>query len=135
METGTYLMNYAGCQQCKEKTAINNIEIKSEHDDDGNETVTFKRKYQSSSQCTSTALVQVCHVTYLSVCIMSSSMFLCTYLCEVQRGVLLHSHVNNNVMIFLDVCQQCGHVIADHEYTFSVDDQYQVFTILVFTMQ
>ena len=79
--------------------------------------------------------VQVCHVTYLSVCIMSSSTFVCMYLCEVQAVVFLHSHVNNNVMIFLDVCQQCGHVIADHEYTFSVDDQYQVFTILVLTMQ
>ena len=53
---------------------------------------------------------------------MSSSTFVCMYLCEVQAVVFLHSHVNNNVMIFLDVCQQCGHVIADHEYTFSVDD-------------
>ena len=63
METGSYLMNYTGCQQCKEKTAINNIETKSEHDDDGNETVTFKRKYQSSSQCTSTCAGMSCDIT------------------------------------------------------------------------
>ena len=35
-----------------------------------------------------------------------------------------------------DVCKNCDHVIARHEYTFSVDDEYQVskslFVVVVF---
>ncbi|XP_062504196.1 protein Churchill-like [Corticium candelabrum] len=70
LETGTYLMNYAGCCQCNKKTDINNIDKKSENDVDGNETVTYKH-----------------------------------------------------------VCQTCDHVIARHEYTFSVDDEFQEYTM------
>lgn len=28
--------------------------------------------------------------------------------------------------IFTDICESCGHHIATHEYTFQVDDGYQV---------
>ena len=33
--------------------------------------------------------------------------------------------VRNN-FFFIDVCRECGHVIAVHQYTFSVDEDYQV---------
>ena len=30
---------------------------------------------------------------------------------------------------FSDVCEDCGHVIAIHKYSFSADDQFQVYII------
>ena len=30
------------------------------------------------------------------------------------------------VVLIADVCRDCGHVIAVHQYTFSVDEDYQV---------
>ena len=30
------------------------------------------------------------------------------------------------IIFFTDVCRECGHVIAVHQYTFSVDEDYQV---------
>lgn len=38
-----------------------------------------------------------------------------------------------NILAFIsDVCKNCHHVIARHEYTFSVVDDYQVWTLITF---
>jgi hypothetical protein len=33
------------------------------------------------------------------------------------------------IVTFKHVCRQCDHMIADHEYTFAVDDQYQEYSM------
>ena len=39
--------------------------------------------------------------------------------------------VSTNKCFIADVCQECGHVIASHTYTFSFDAEYQVFCSLL----
>ena len=30
------------------------------------------------------------------------------------------------LLVYTDVCPSCGHLVAEHEYTFRVEGQYQV---------
>uniref|UniRef100_A0A8B9CC92 Protein Churchill n=1 Tax=Anser brachyrhynchus TaxID=132585 RepID=A0A8B9CC92_9AVES len=55
--------------------------------------------------------------------------FLCTLISAAQAGVWLggrhaHKSVQGHVRAYL--CKNCHHLIARHEYTFSVVDDYQV---------
>lgn len=45
LDGGTYLLNYAGCVQCQKKTLLEETNIQREEDEDGEETVTYKRWY------------------------------------------------------------------------------------------
>lgn len=46
--------------------------------------------------------------------------------------MLLHSDLHN--CIHVDTCQECGHVIAIHEYTFEVDEEFQVYVHVYFSL-
>lgn len=55
-------------------------------------------------------------------------------------SILLHTlhasvYVNLQSNVLSDVCQQCEHVVAKHEYTFSVDEEYQVGDTLDYTVR
>ena len=34
--------------------------------------------------------------------------------------------LNRLLILITDTCKECGHVIAEHSYSFSVDEEYQV---------
>ena len=88
LETGAYLLNFAGCYECKRKGFLKEDSKVTQEDDDGEETVTYDRKY-------------------------------------VQ-------HEFDADILSTDVCKECNHIIASHEYTFSVDDGFQVLELLVY---
>ncbi|XP_064622816.1 protein Churchill-like [Lineus longissimus] len=71
LENGSYIMNFAGCSQCKKKEpiAVEN-RVKDEHED-GTESVTYQH-----------------------------------------------------------VCSSCQHVIANHDFTFDIDEEYQNYSMM-----
>ena len=79
------MLNFAGCYECKRKGFLKEDSKVTQEDDDGEETVTYDRKY-------------------------------------VQNEVDADLHD----IFSIDVCKECNHIIASHEYTFSVDDGFQV---------
>ena len=43
MESGSYLMNYAGCKGCGKREPLKTLEMSTQEDNDGEELVTYKR--------------------------------------------------------------------------------------------
>ncbi|KAL5008646.1 hypothetical protein ScPMuIL_014227 [Solemya velum] len=68
LDNGSYLMNYAGCKECKSLDVIKITNRVTSEDEDGEEVITYQH-----------------------------------------------------------VCQNCNHLIANHEYTFRLDDDFQVY--------
>ena len=49
LEGGSYLLNYNGCAECGKKSLLEETDVQKEEDEDGEETITFKR--QSVDMC------------------------------------------------------------------------------------
>lgn len=49
-----------------------------------------------------------------------------TYYLSIAKLRPLCYTANDSCLVFSDVCKNCHHIIARHEYTFSVVDDYQV---------
>ncbi|KAL3875175.1 hypothetical protein ACJMK2_038217 [Sinanodonta woodiana] len=69
LDTGSYMMNFAGCAQCQACEPIKVVNVQRTEDEDNDE----------------------------------------------------------ELVTFQHVCHECEHVIANHEYTFRVVDEYQVY--------
>jgi hypothetical protein len=48
----------------------------------------------------------------------------------VIREKTCHEEEDEETITYKHVCEVCGHLIAVHEYTFSVDDMYQVWGVV-----
>lgn len=93
-------MNYLGCAHCHQRdfVLINN---KATEEEDGEEIVTYDRE---------SPLLSRHQGPFKWCCVLS-----CLAFCSLSL-----------LLSFSDVCKNCDHVIARHEYTFSVVDEYQV---------
>lgn len=97
-------MNYLGCAHCHQRdfVLINN---KATEEEDGEEIVTYDREPTAPVPSPGAPHVMLCLVMPRPACA-----------CALLSLLLSLS----------DVCKNCDHVIARHEYTFSVVDEYQV---------
>jgi len=50
LEGGAYLLNYAGCHQCKQKGFVAEKDRVREEDENGDELITFKREPSQAKQ-------------------------------------------------------------------------------------
>ena len=99
LETGAFVMNYAGCHACKQRRSIKSVnrEVSEDEQDTGDyeETVTFHRQRTAANQQNAAAR-----------CIHSTA----------------NTHTTLSVPLLLpsDTCSVCSHHIAEHYYTFTV---------------
>ncbi|KAJ6665510.1 hypothetical protein lerEdw1_003351 [Lerista edwardsae] len=107
LENGSYLLNFVGCIECKKRDFVM-ITNRTEEEEDGEEIITYDRKevkfLYSFHRFSDGSLIEEVYVG-----VPSSKLIVCL-----------------NILAFIsDVCKNCHHVIARHEYTFSVVDDYQ----------
>ena len=103
LETGAFVINYAGCHACKQRSSIKSVgkEVSEDERDNGDyeETVTFHRQLADSS-----------HPAHIH----------CSAIAPCCSQSLTHLSTSTAALLHTDTCSVCGHAIAEHYYTFTV---------------
>ncbi|XP_062037335.1 protein Churchill [Lepus europaeus] len=109
LENGSFLLNFTGCAVCSKRDFML-ITNKSLREEDGEEIVTYDR-----------------HSRELEGKRSSQDSNWPTWDASTAGGGFIHY---TTAPAPADLCKNCHHVIAKHEYTFSIMDEFQEYTML-----